>query len=64
VYAAEHFKQLNEWLLQECISTRYQFNILTPKDYGKFFTKLPDGDLIGFRSQLDVSIAKAGSAAD
>lgn len=63
-YATEHFKRLNEWLKKEGVRTRYQFNMLTPQDYGKFFTGLRDGDLVGFRSQLDVSIARAGNATE
>lgn len=37
----------------------FHFYMLTPKDYGKFFTKLRSGDLVGFRSELDVAMAKA-----
>lgn len=55
-YAIEHFERLNKWLEAEKIQTRYQFNMLTPRDYNKFFTKLRQGDLIGFRSELDVTI--------
>ena len=59
-YAAEHFHRLNEWLEKAEVATRYQFNMLSPKDYGKFFTKLREGELVGFRSDLDVAMAKAG----
>jgi type III restriction enzyme len=59
-YATEHFQRLNDWLEREGISARYQFNMLTPRDYTKFFTKLREKDLVGFRSELDVAVAKAG----
>ena len=58
-FAIEHFQRLNEWLQKDGSSTCYQFNMLTPKDYGKFFTKLREGDLAGFRSELDVAMTGA-----
>jgi len=58
-FATAHFQRLNEWLHKEGSGTRYQFNMLTPRDYGKFFTKLREGELAGFRSELDVAMAKA-----
>lgn len=58
-FAAEHFQRLNTWLQQEGNVTRYQFNMLTPKDYGKFFTQLRARELAGFRSELDVAMARA-----
>lgn len=60
-YAIEHFKRLNEWLEKEKILTRYQFNMVTPRDFGKYFTTLKDVQLEGFRSELDVKIAQAYS---
>lgn len=57
-YAAAHFVRLNQWLKKKRRATRYQFNMISPKDYGKFFTKLREGDLVGFRSQLDVAMTK------
>jgi hypothetical protein len=61
-FAVAHFQRLNEWLPRHGISIRYQFNMLTPRDYGKFFTKLREGELAGFRSELDVAMAKATGA--
>ena len=58
-FAIDHFQRLNEWLQKDGSSTCYQFNMLTPRDYGKFFTKFRSGDLVGFRSELDVAMAKA-----
>ena len=40
-------------------STCYKFNMLTPRGYGIFFTKLRSGELVGFRSELDVAMARA-----
>jgi type III restriction enzyme len=53
-YAMAHFERLNSWLSKAKIDTRYQFNMLPPKSYNVFFQKLRDGDLVGFRSELDV----------
>ena len=61
-YATDHFKRLNEWLERETIQTRYQFNMISPKSYNIFFQKLRDGGLAGFRSELDVAVARAGDA--
>ncbi|HEY5911627.1 MAG TPA: DEAD/DEAH box helicase family protein [Verrucomicrobiae bacterium] len=60
-YASAHFARLNEWLKKEKLPTRYQFNMVSPKDYGKFFTELRKGKLVGFRSELDVVMVKAQS---
>lgn len=58
-FASEHFQRLNEWLHKDGSAPRYQFNMLTPKGYRVFFTKLCGGDLVGFRSELDVAMARA-----
>lgn len=60
-YTTEHFKRLNHWLEREKIATRYQFNMISPKSYNVFFQKLRDGGLAGFRSELDVAVARAGN---
>jgi len=60
-YATEHFKRLNDWLEKDKIPTRYQFNMISPKSYNVFFHKLRDGGLAGFRSELDVAVARAGN---
>lgn len=59
-FARQHFEQLNTWLKRDGIATRYQFNMVTPRDFTMFFTKLREGELVGFRSQLDVAVMKAG----
>lgn len=58
-YARAHFERLNQWLEREKVGARYQFNMISPKDYGKFFTKLRMEDLTGFRSDLDVALVNA-----
>jgi type III restriction enzyme len=58
-YATAHFNRLNEWLAKEGSKARYQFNMITPKDFGKYFSKLRDNQLEGFRSELDVKILEA-----
>jgi type III restriction enzyme len=57
-YAVKHFETLNRWLKRQRIPVKYQFNFLTPKDFNKFFQKLRAGDLDGFRSELDVTLAE------
>jgi type III restriction enzyme len=58
-FARQHFDRLNDWLGREGEKVRYQFNMVTPRDFTIFFTKLRKGDLVGFRSQLDVAMNKA-----
>ena len=57
-FAIEHFDRLNKWLAKEKVSVRYQIIFLSPKDYGKFFQKLRDKELSGFRSELDIAMRK------
>jgi len=57
-YAKAHFDRLNQWLQREGVSVRYQFNFLTPRNYGTFFQKLREKDLEGFRSEIDVALSK------
>ncbi len=58
-YATEHFKRLNRWLKNVGATICYQFNMVTPKDFGKYFSKLREHQLEGFRSELDVKIVQA-----
>ncbi len=58
-YAKEHFKRLNQWLEREGITTRYQFNMISPTSYNVFFKELRDGGIVDFRSDLDVAMTKA-----
>jgi type III restriction enzyme len=60
-YATGHFDRLNDWLEKEKVPTRFQFNMLTPKDYNKFFGELRQGNLAGFRSAIDVVMRNAAS---
>ena len=59
-YAREHFKKLNDWLEKEKISIRFQFNMLSPKNFNMFFQMLREYGLEGFKSELDVAMLKAG----
>ncbi len=61
-YATDHFNRLNQWVEKAKIPTRYQFNMISPKSYDKFFQTLREGGLVGFRSDLDVAMAKAAKA--
>lgn len=61
-FALQHFERLNEWLKKAGVKTTYYFNMLTPKDFSKFFTKLRNGEAAGFRSELDVAVARASEA--
>lgn len=56
-YAERHFELLNEWLARAGDETRYQLNFLTPSDFNKFFQCLRDGELEGFKSQLDIALS-------
>ncbi|MGH8274949.1 MAG: DEAD/DEAH box helicase family protein [Terriglobia bacterium] len=58
-YAMAHFKRLNQWLGKARIPTRYQFNMISPKNFNAFFQKLRGSDAWGFRSDLDVAMTKA-----
>jgi type III restriction enzyme len=58
-YAKDHFDRLNHWLKRERFLGKYQFNFLTPKNYGTFFQKLREKDLEGFRSEIDIALSKA-----
>ena len=61
-YATVHFKCLNQWLEKAKIPTRYQFNMISTKNFNAFFQKLRTGDAVGFRSDLDVAMTKAAKA--
>ena len=55
-YAIAHFERLNTWLEKGGLPVRYQFNMLAPLDFNAFFQKLRESSLVGFRSELDVSM--------
>lgn len=61
-YASAHFDRLNKWLAKAKKKARYQFNMLSPKSYNVFFQKLRDGELVGFRSELDVVMSGAAKS--
>jgi hypothetical protein len=59
-YALEHFDKLNDWLKNQKLATRYQFNMVTPKDFGKYFTKLRETAA----RRVSVGIGRKGRADD
>lgn len=61
-YATDHFKRLNQWLEKAKIAARYQFNMISPKNFNAFFQKLRASDAVGFRSDLDVAMTRASKA--
>lgn len=62
-YARAHFERLNDWLEKDALLVRYQFNMVSPRDFNSFFQKLREMDLVGFRSELDVTMINAGTKA-
>lgn len=61
-YSRAHFERLNEWLANTGEATRYQFNMLAPRDFPAFFQRLRDSHLEGFRSELDVAMVTASES--
>lgn len=59
-YANAHFERLNERLAAEKLEARYQFNMLSPRSFNAFFIKLRGNDLLGYRSELDVTMLNTG----
>ena len=55
-YARAHFDRLNTWIANAQLPVRYQFNMLTPRDFAAFFQKLREKALISYRSQLDAKL--------
>ncbi len=60
-YARIHFNCLNDWLEKEKFQVRYQFNMITPRNFNVFFQQLRENELIGFRSELDVVMLNKGA---
>lgn len=58
-YAQAHFERLNQWLGDAGLTTRYQHNWLSPRSYNPFFQLLRENKAWGFRSELDVALARA-----
>jgi len=57
-FASKHFERINKHLQGEKNKTSYRFNFLSPADFNGFFQSIRDGNIIGFRSQLDVKLAE------
>lgn len=58
-FARRHFARLSHSLFKSTKSPFYQFNMLTPQDYGVFFDKLRQRDLVYYNSRLDAAILEA-----
>jgi len=58
-FASEHFVRLNGLLFEGAGSVHYQFNMLTPRDYGVFFAHLREKKIGYYRSHLDAAILEA-----
>jgi type III restriction enzyme len=63
-YAMAHFKRLNQWLEKDKLRARYQFNMISQKNFDGFFQKLRAGEAVDFRSDLDVAMTKAAKTAE
>ena len=57
-YAKAHFQRINEHLEQEASPVRYKFNFLTERNFNQFFQALRDGNIVAFRSELDVKFSE------
>jgi type III restriction enzyme len=56
-YASEHFARVNAELEKSGNTIRYQFHVLTPSNFGTFFTYLRKGSIRAFQSTLDVELS-------
>ena len=63
-YARDYFDRLNQWLKKDTVDATYQLNFLTPKDFNKFFIKLRKDEAQGFRSELDIVLARESGEKD
>ena len=57
-FASAHFTRVNEFLAESGSELRYAFNFLTPKNYGVYFQYLRDGNLAGYKSDLDIKLGE------
>jgi type III restriction enzyme len=55
-YAREHFARVNNQLEEAGSALHYQFNFLTPSNFGAFFAYLRNGDIAAFQSELDIKL--------
>jgi type III restriction enzyme len=54
--AQEHFAQVNQHLHENGKKLQYQFNFLTPQNYGIYFQRLRKGQISGYQSDLDIRL--------
>lgn len=55
-YASQHVERLNSWLEREGTKTRYQFNMLTPKNFVGYMQLLRERELDGYTSEIDAAL--------
>lgn len=60
-YALDHFRMINEHLAETGNPLRYQFNFLTPTNFGVYFQKLRQGEIAGYQSALDIKLIENGN---
>ncbi len=58
-YARKHFQRVADDLSNEGSALRYQFHFLSPKNFNAFFQHLREDKIVGYRSDLDVSLEDA-----
>ncbi len=58
-FARAHFARLNGRLFEGTGSVHYQFNMLTPQDYGTFFALLREKKIEYYHSRLDAAMLEA-----
>ena len=56
-YAVAHIARLNEHFREEGSSACYRLTFLTERNFSAFFQTLKDGDVMSFRSELDVVLS-------
>jgi type III restriction enzyme len=56
-HALKHFETVNDLLEHAGESRRYQFHMVSPKDYDRFFEKLRAGDAASFTSGLQAAVS-------
>ena len=59
-YALAHFDRVNQNLEEQGSNIQYKFTFLTPRSFNTFFQYLRDGQIMNFRSELDIALITNG----
>jgi type III restriction enzyme len=59
-YAVAHIARINKQLEANNSPVRYKFTFLTECSFNKFFQSLKEGNVVNFRSELDVKLSEEG----